>query len=595
MNGTFVATTANALEFGDQGSFSASEHNTNVALLTIQPSALRFQERQAATIRSEITNLRVPDRRSILFAGGSIELINSRFFAQNGHIHLVGVGGSGLVNIARNGRQFQIPDSLPLANITLTGRLGSLLVSGAGDISINASTLRMFPASGLIADTQSEMSGSISVRASDWVNVVGGLISNNSTADVDTPGRIDIQAGRFIRLNRSDIRSLASGAGNGGRINISSEQIILNGGSGITAQTQGLGNAGNIRVVADESLLLSSSNIVSSAQVQGRSLGNAGNIAISTPHLVMEEGASLTAAVIGEGGRGGNIAIQSEFVTIVSSVITASTTSSEPGGIVDIQAEQLRLSNSRIRSLTTNVGDGGNIQLRDIEFLLLEEDSSISAEALTDGNGGNLDIESGLIVAVPNQNNDLIANANNGDGGNIQITTRGIFGIEPRPLDVATNDINASSKFGTDGVVQINRLEVDPSQGLSDLPDAVVDVAGLIERGLCRETQVSQFVVTGRGGVPPSASEALESGDLWEDWRLSLVDESPQTNLPQIELPQTDLSTGRSPQSDQLIASLTREDDLVEAQGWLVDAEGKVILVAESMVSSPAIARDRCS
>lgn len=77
IGGSFVATTANAIQFGNQGIFSASVPNSP-ALLTINPSALLFNQ-IAASIQNNSqassgigpdglnsTGLRVPDGRSLL-------------------------------------------------------------------------------------------------------------------------------------------------------------------------------------------------------------------------------------------------------------------------------------------------------------------------------------------------------------------------------------------------------------------------------------------------------------------------------------------------------------------------------------------------
>ncbi|NJR20014.1 MAG: S-layer family protein, partial [Calothrix sp. CSU_2_0] len=92
------------------------------------------------------------------------------------------------------------------------------------------------------------------------------------------------------------------------------------------------------------------------------------------------------------------------------------------------------------------------------------------------GDGGNLTLNIPFIIAVPGENSDITANAFTGKGGNINIQTQGIFGIEPRTQAAdATNDITASSQLGIQGQIAITNPEIDPTKGIIELPNDVVD------------------------------------------------------------------------------------------------------------------------
>jgi large exoprotein involved in heme utilization and adhesion len=174
--------------------------------------------------------------------------------------------------------------------------------------------------------------------------------------------------------------------------------------------------------------------------------------------------------------------------------------------------------------------------------------------------------DNSFIVAVPGEDSDIIANASKGRGGNIQITTQGIFGIEERRTipGNGTNDIDASSQFGVNGVVTINTLDVDPSQGLVNLPNEPVDVE--VAQG-CQaggEQASVAFFNTGRGGLPPNPYEPLSHSELWEDVPLSTQ---------RAENPAGASSASTSP--------VTAPNKIVEAQGWLYNEKGEVVLAAQ--------------
>ncbi|MEA5623747.1 S-layer family protein, partial [Nostoc sp. UHCC 0251] len=78
----------------------------------------------------------------------------------------------------------------------------------------------------------------------------------------------------------------------------------------------------------------------------------------------------------------------------------------------------------------------------------------------------------------------------------------------------------------------------------------------------------SRFIATGRGGLPQSPNEPLRGQAVITSW----------VDLPAQATAITDkLST----------ASMTKSADrIVEAQGWIVDAKGDVILVAQYPQSS---------
>ena len=121
----------------------------------------------------------------------------------------------------------------------------------------------------------------------------------------------------------------------------------------------------------------------------------------------------------------------------------------------------------------------------------------------------------------------FIANAFQGNGGKINITDQGIFGLQYRDRPTpTTSDINASSEFGVDGAVKINTPNADPSQGLVSLPAVPIETEVAQACTLGGSQQQSEFVVTGRGGLPPNPTEALSSDAIQVDWvtlNLSLI------------------------------------------------------------------------
>jgi large exoprotein involved in heme utilization and adhesion len=237
-----------------------------------------------------------------------------------------------------------------------------------------------------------------------------------------------------------------------------------------------------------------------------------------------------------------------------------------------IEAGSLTLDNRASISAATASGEGGNLTLQIEDILLLRHNSLISAEAGGTGNGGNITIDTDFIVAVPEENSDIVANAFQGRGGNINITAQGIFGTQFRPRLTPLSDITASSELGVDGVVAINTPNVDPSQGLAELPTNLVDATGLVDRSCTPGSGAtrSSFTVTGRGGLPSNPTEPLNSDAVLADWVT--LDSQPE-NPPSAA---SDANPSSSP-----------PEQIVEAQGWIKTPDGQVILTAESPTVTP--------
>ena len=214
----------------------------------------------------------------------------------------------------------------------------------------------------------------------------------------------------------------------------------------------------------------------------------------------------------------------------------------------------------------------------------MRRNSLTSAEASGTGNGGNITINAPLIVAFPSENSDIIANASQGQGGNINITTQGIFGFEERnPPTEETSDINASSDFGVNGTVQINRLDVDPSQGLVNLPTELVDASNQIAQGCPASVRSgeSKFIITGRGGLPPNPNDPLTGDNVLTDWNTL---DSDAENPSGAEEGATNS------------AKESANTQIVEANGWMVNNKGEVILTASvPTVDIPWVPKSNCN
>ncbi|GAX40403.1 filamentous hemagglutinin outer membrane protein [Tolypothrix sp. NIES-4075] len=362
----------------------------------------------------------------------------------------------------------------------------------------------------------------------------------------------------------------------GGSVNINANVVDITSGGQIFTTAFGSGNAGNITLNASDRLNISGRNASLAdifnqiAQTNGKTqaefqLGSAN----SEAGIFANTGSISTA-------QGGNLTINTPLLQVKDGGIISVSSPQGQAGNLDITANTIRLNQGSLTAKTaiTRTTEGANIQLRDVDLLLLQNNSLISAQANGTATGGNITInaQNGFVIAPFGENSDIIASASGGRGGNITINTQGLFGFfEGRAIPGnGTNDIDASSEFNNPGTVDINTLDIDPRRGLLELPASVVEVSRLVASncGAIAGKNGSSFTYTGRGGLPDSPDDPLTSDVVWSDTRL--------TNIPSSEK----ISTSTSKPHKQTASGIA----IVPATGWVFNKFGDVTLISDAAV-----------
>jgi len=227
------------------------------------------------------------------------------------------------------------------------------------------------------------------------------------------------------------------------------------------------------------------------------------------------------------------------------------------------------LNNGGFLSANTNGGEGGSIFLN-AQNLQIRHSSLFTAAAQGSGNGGNISINTGTLAAL--ENSFISADAVKGRGGNIQINAQGLF-------QSPDSKFTASSNFGVNGTVQVNTLVNNSTLGLVRLPIVPVDAAKLIAQGCGANTgpRGNKFVVTGSGGLPPGPNEPQTGNTVWTDLGSDAAPKSVSSDSSDIEnaMPSTEYEYKGGP--------------LVEAQGWVTNSKGEVVLTANAPTLTPDI------
>ena len=504
---------------------------------------------------------------------GDLAINTNQFIVREGQLSAstFGQGNAGNINIETV--TMNIIDSQVGSSVYRKGFAGNLTIHAAESVEISGKiksfTSNLENPAGLFAQVNPRGEGRggnltietkrLSVSHGGKVQVAtfgqgdaGNLTIRASEVEVfDTPVDNLFATGINAGIQLDADETVIPPRGNGGDLTIETDRLSVRGGAIISVGTAGVGNAGRLRIHASKSV-----------EVVGKSPNGNFNSQIS-------------AAVTPEGtGSGGSLKIETEQMIVRDGgEVTVSSTGAGTAGDLEIQARSLSLDNQGAIAAITRSGNGGNITLKLQELLLLRNHSQISTTAGSSefgGNGGNLIINSPFIVAVAKENSDITANAFTGTGGRVDITTNGIFGILPQKRPTENSDITASSELGVSGQVTINSPDTDPSRGLTQLPSNLVDASQQIAQGCTsrgRQT-ASRFIATGRGGLPQSPNEPLRGRAVITGW---------------VDLPAQ--ATAIADKSST--ASITKSTEpIVEAQGWIVDGNGNIMLVAQSPQSS---------
>ncbi|MBD2438440.1 filamentous hemagglutinin N-terminal domain-containing protein [Nostoc sp. FACHB-110] len=488
-------------------------------------------------------------------------------------------------------------------NVQILGTANNLFPSGlftssegiatgdSGELIINTRNLLVQNGAKVNADTRSQGKGGNLTISAESVQVIGTSANNRYVSELSTSSNEQF-------------------SGDAGNLTIITHDLLLQNGARIGAVTFGQGKGGNVYITSENLQVIGTSvnnlsrTIISTSSLPN-SRGDAGDLTINTRNLLVQNGAQISAATLGQ-GQGGNLSITSKNIQVIgasadgllpSSLVTSSDIdSSGNAGDLTIKTRQLQVHNGAgIFVNSQSPGNAGNLTIdahsisldnhatfnantRSVNSnpnrpqatininskdLILVRGSNITTNARGENViGGNININTDVLAAA--ENSDISANSTDFRGGNVNITTQGIFGIQFRNALTPESDITATgANSQLNGNVQINTPDVDPNNGLVELPIEGVDASSLISQNFCAVRGGSSFTITGRGGLPPSPNEVLNANAVWEDWELTAV-----------------ATDNRNNHHPPVVQSLSEPTQIVPAQGWVINRQGEVTLIA---------------
>ena len=536
VGGSFLATTANSIQFEDGTEFTVNAEEQPILTVSV-PIGVQFEGNSGAItvnghgnqVHSESSftpikldqrqqGLSVSSAQTFALVGNGVNLNGAVISStEDGHIYLSSIN-SGLLDINQTEDRFTLSSDNVTEYQDIDLKQQSLVdASGerVGSVFITGRNISILEQSFVLSQNQGNLSsGSLNIQASESLIVSGQAVKS----DV-----------------RSNIRSENFAAGEGADINISANQVLFQNGARIRTNSFGDALGGDIKIKAADSIQLSaSSSIIATTFAKG----DAGNIVLSTSQLQVH--ASVINSSTNGAGNGGTLDVNADLVEIIGTSATTrasiATTSFAAGN-----ADDLTLNTKKLRVI-----DG----------------ASFSSSSFGSGNAGNLTVNASESVEVKGISNNFVSTSNpqstiraavqsvppqarktlglpdvpSGDSGNVtinvpvlNITQEGVVSVENQGtgngglLYVNANQLNlegagkitAATASGLGGNIDLTteNLKIDQGSQITaaaenngDGGNVMINTTTLIAK---KNSQVTANAFQGRGGNIDINAEAL--------------------------------------------------------------------------------------
>jgi len=520
MNGDLLVISSNTFNKGNAGHITVTSPLIEISESIIHASTMSEARAGDITIKSGDINL---------FEGATIA--NDSFASGSGGQLEITATGQFLVS---DQRLFLDKENTKFSTGLSSGAIGN---GDGGHLVIHAKQLILD--GGVITTNthQAGKAGKIIINADKLEVINGGIISATALSQAQgRGGNIEINVSDTLHLSgfrlgftktttdffqniQSGIAALTFGEGAAGNVSILAKNIAIEDYGAIGSATGGSGTAGHTLIQVDDLYMKSggiittgSGGIVGGNIYLGTGAGGTlkvianGNITISGYSDFSPSGLFSNTLVSGEGG---NLEIKANYLILNdNATISANSLGIGKAGNVKIQANAIEINNHGNISTSAEYASGGNISVSTQNTLYLNNAQITTSVGSGTGDGGNITLNPKFVVM---DNGKIIARAVEGHGGNIDIETNGIYKFPPE----SASFIDASSQFGVSGEVDIESPDVDVSSNLLVLSADVLNASGQIQPpcSVQLSNNKSSFVVKKLYSSSPSP----------DDWQFNVL------------------------------------------------------------------------
>ena len=480
VGGSFVATTADTIEFADGTRFAARNPNVSLTIsvpiglglygnngsITVNgsgnqiifspiPKPVQFGERPIGIF--------TPNEQTLALVSNGINFNGGLITIESGNVYLTSIE-SGLIslddfntpingdikyqNIHLNQESLIETSSERIGNIFVIGKdiniLGGSYIlarnqgnSSGNSLNIRATELLNMSArspisnetSSIISETSSTGKGAdINIYANQMRLDDGAQIRTYSFSDVQNTfgGNINIEVIDSIELSTpSSIIATTLAKGNAGNIKLFSSELRLDG-TVITSSTFGEGNGGTLDINANLIEIIGVGNSPAErASIAATSFGSgsAKDVIINTGQLRILDGASLSSSSFGI-GNAGNLVIKASESVEISGTNNNSSPNSNPQSIIRSAVQTVSPAGQKAFGLPAiPTGNAGDLTIN-TPLLNVSKEGVITVENQGTGRAGTLTIYANNLNL--DQTASITAAAESGIGGNILLNTKNL-------------------------------------------------------------------------------------------------------------------------------------------------------------------------
>jgi filamentous hemagglutinin family protein len=560
VQGSFTATTADGIEFGDNGFFSAVAPGESLLTISV-PLGLQLGLNPGNIVNrsfsqdetGDFVGLQVPSGENLTLIGGDISFEAGEATARGGKIFIGGLSEVGTVAIDEDG-SLSFPESVARADILLTNAADvDVRGTGGGSVTVNARNIDIeagdFGSSqiraGIIEDSTSPeaQAGDITINATGAVNLVDGSQIKNSVevGAIGNSGNVELTAETVTLTNGASLDTRTSGVGDAGDVSMEAEEITFSSSTLVTEVSSdgGIGNAGDINISTNSLSLQNGSFFLADTENQG----DAGNILINAEDSVVLEGIGednsqnqITSTVdaginLDVTGNAGNIEINTGSLSISDRGFISTDTSGEgDGGSILVNADDsVFLSNSNIYSDVNfgAVGNSGGLEING-NSLSLENGAAISSNTYGEGNSGKITINVSESVYLDNGVgstfifNNIYSDAR-GNSKGIDINTGSLFVNNGAQIQSLTEGEGNSGKI----VIQANDIISFDGRDIGDSPSGAFSLVLPGGKGNAGGLEIiaNSFFMTNRAQILSNTEGAGNAGnvDILVEDKVNLV------------------------------------------------------------------------